>query len=195
MTIEEINQHRDKLLDLVHKNVGTELRKIGLEVINVELIKKEGKDRNQILVSMVMDAGPIPVNKFDIFNPTERIVQRVATVLCGITNSISRGCEVIQIQMFQDQKSCEGTITAVLKNPITGEQYDLILKPQKHQAMLESGWMNKIGIPLESHADYKVNMKFSDGTILEEVNVTDGRNFRLPAEFKGKVIDDVIITG
>jgi flotillin len=37
LAIEEINQDREKFLDLVHTNVGMELQKIGLEVINVNI--------------------------------------------------------------------------------------------------------------------------------------------------------------
>lgn len=37
LTIEQINQDRELFLDLVNKNVGTELTKIGLEVINVNI--------------------------------------------------------------------------------------------------------------------------------------------------------------
>ena len=37
LAIEEINQDREKFLDLVNKNVNTELNKIGLEVINVNI--------------------------------------------------------------------------------------------------------------------------------------------------------------
>ncbi len=37
LSIEEINQDREKFLDLVNKNVGFELNKIGLEVINVNI--------------------------------------------------------------------------------------------------------------------------------------------------------------
>jgi flotillin len=37
LNIEEINQDREKFLDLVTKNVGTELQKVGLEVINVNI--------------------------------------------------------------------------------------------------------------------------------------------------------------
>ncbi|NNF08073.1 MAG: flotillin family protein, partial [Candidatus Eisenbacteria bacterium] len=37
LSIEEINQDREKFLDLVNKNVNFELNKIGLEVINVNI--------------------------------------------------------------------------------------------------------------------------------------------------------------
>jgi len=37
LSIEEINQDREKFLDLVNKNVGYELNKIGLDVINVNI--------------------------------------------------------------------------------------------------------------------------------------------------------------
>ena len=37
LSIEEINQDREKFLDLVNKNVNFELNKIGLEMINVNI--------------------------------------------------------------------------------------------------------------------------------------------------------------
>jgi flotillin len=37
LSIEEINQDREKFLDLVNKNVSTEINKIGLELINVNI--------------------------------------------------------------------------------------------------------------------------------------------------------------
>jgi flotillin len=37
LTIEEINQDRERFLDLVNKNVNFELNKIGLEMINVNI--------------------------------------------------------------------------------------------------------------------------------------------------------------
>ena len=37
LSIEEINQDREKFLDLINKNVNIELHKIGLEVINVNI--------------------------------------------------------------------------------------------------------------------------------------------------------------
>ncbi|MHB1157844.1 MAG: flotillin family protein [Phycisphaerales bacterium] len=37
LSIEEINQDREKFLDLINKNVGFELNKIGLDVINVNI--------------------------------------------------------------------------------------------------------------------------------------------------------------
>ncbi len=37
MTIEEINSDRDKLLDNITNNVDTELRKVGLKLINVNI--------------------------------------------------------------------------------------------------------------------------------------------------------------
>ena len=37
MTIEEINSDRDKFLDNISKNVDSELKKIGLKLINVNV--------------------------------------------------------------------------------------------------------------------------------------------------------------
>ena len=37
MTIEEINTDRDKFLDNISKNIDTELKKIGLKLINVNV--------------------------------------------------------------------------------------------------------------------------------------------------------------
>lgn len=164
-------------------------------ILNVELIKKESKEKNLLLVSMVMDAGPVPTNRFDVFSPVERIVQSVSMILQGVTGSLPKTCEVATISSTFDQKTSQGTISAILKNTIGGDVYELTLKPQKHQAMLESVWLAKMGLPVEFRNDYKVNMKFSDGTILEGIQVKDGREFNIPSEFKGRTIDDVVITG
>ena len=37
LSIEEINQDREKFLELINENVGQELNKIGLELINVNI--------------------------------------------------------------------------------------------------------------------------------------------------------------
>ena len=37
LTIEQINQDRDSFLELIQKNVGQEMRKVGLYLINVNI--------------------------------------------------------------------------------------------------------------------------------------------------------------
>lgn len=64
MTIEEINQHRDKLLGLVHTNVGTELRKIGLEVINVNV--RDLSDDAGYIKAIGQNAAATAINKAKI---------------------------------------------------------------------------------------------------------------------------------
>lgn len=64
MTIEQINQHRELLLDCVNKNVDTELRKIGLTVINVNI--KDLNDDAGYILAIGKKAAAEAVNKANI---------------------------------------------------------------------------------------------------------------------------------
>jgi flotillin len=64
MTIEEINQHREKFLSVVNDNVGSELRKIGLEVINVNI--RDLNDEAGYIKAIGQKAAAEAVNKANI---------------------------------------------------------------------------------------------------------------------------------
>ena len=64
MTIEEINVDRDKFLTSVRKNVGDELAKIGIEVINVNI--KDITDDSNYLSSLGEKAAADVVNRAQI---------------------------------------------------------------------------------------------------------------------------------
>ena len=61
LSIEEINQDREKFLDLVNKNVNFELNKIGLEVINVNI--RDITDESGYIEAIGREAASEAVNK------------------------------------------------------------------------------------------------------------------------------------
>jgi flotillin len=61
LAIEEINQDREKFLDLIHKNVHVELNKIGLEVINVNI--RDITDESGYIAAIGKKAAAEAINK------------------------------------------------------------------------------------------------------------------------------------
>lgn len=61
LSIEEINQDREKFLDLVNKNVNLELNKIGLEVINVNI--RDITDESGYIEAIGKKAAAEAINK------------------------------------------------------------------------------------------------------------------------------------
>jgi flotillin len=61
LSIEEINQDREKFLDLIGKNVNTELTKIGLEVINVNI--RDITDESGYIAAIGKKAAAEAINK------------------------------------------------------------------------------------------------------------------------------------
>lgn len=61
LEIEQINQDREMFLDLVNKNVGTELSKIGLEVINVNI--RDITDESGYIEAIGQNAAAEAVNR------------------------------------------------------------------------------------------------------------------------------------
>ena len=61
LSIEEINQDREKFLDLVNKNVNTELNKIGLEMINVNI--RDITDESGYIEALGQKAASEAINK------------------------------------------------------------------------------------------------------------------------------------
>ena len=61
LSIEEINQDREKFLDLVNKNVNTELNKVGLEMINVNI--RDITDESGYIEALGQKAAAEAINK------------------------------------------------------------------------------------------------------------------------------------
>jgi flotillin len=61
LSIEEINQDREKFLDLVNKNVSTEINKIGLELINVNI--RDITDESGYIEALGRKAASEAINK------------------------------------------------------------------------------------------------------------------------------------
>lgn len=61
MTIEEINSDRDKLLENISNNVDTELKKIGLKLINVNIT--DIKDESGYIEALGKEAAAKAINE------------------------------------------------------------------------------------------------------------------------------------
>ena len=61
LSIEEINQDREKFLDLVNRNVSTEINKIGLELINVNI--RDITDESGYIEALGQKAASEAINK------------------------------------------------------------------------------------------------------------------------------------
>ena len=64
MTIEEINSDRDKFLEAISKNVDTELKKIGLKLINVNVT--DIKDESGYIEALGKEAAAKAINEAKI---------------------------------------------------------------------------------------------------------------------------------
>ena len=64
MTIEEINSDRDKFLDNISKNVDSELKKIGLKLINVNVT--DIKDESGYIEALGKEAAAKAINEAKI---------------------------------------------------------------------------------------------------------------------------------
>lgn len=64
MTIEEINSDRDKFLDNISKNVDTELKKIGLKLINVNVT--DIRDESGYIEALGKEAAAKAINEAKI---------------------------------------------------------------------------------------------------------------------------------
>jgi len=69
MTIEEINSDRDKFLDNISKNVDTELKKIGLKLINVNVT--DIKDESGYIEALGKEAAAKAINEAKISVATQ----------------------------------------------------------------------------------------------------------------------------
>jgi len=102
LSIEEINQDREKFLDLVNKNVNTELNKIGLEMINVNI--RDITDESGYIEALGQKAAAEAINKAKI----EVAAAEREGAIGSATNIRERDVEVAQ----QTAQSATGTKAA-----------------------------------------------------------------------------------
>lgn len=84
LSIEEINQDREKFLDLVNKNVNFELNKIGLEMINVNI--RDITDESGYIEALGQKAAAEAINKAKIDADAE--AERIRRVAAGEADGI-----------------------------------------------------------------------------------------------------------
>ena len=102
LSIEEINQDREKFLDLVNKNVNFELNKIGLEMINVNI--RDITDESGYIEALGQKAAAEAINKAKI----EVAAAEREGAIGEATNFRERDVEVAQ----QNAHSATGTKSA-----------------------------------------------------------------------------------
>lgn len=64
MSIEELTRDRNKFIELVNKNVGTELNKIGMDVVNVNI--KDIRDESGYIEALGKKAAAEAINKAEV---------------------------------------------------------------------------------------------------------------------------------
>ena len=80
LTIEEINQDREKFLEQINANVNTELNKIGLEIINVNI--KDITDESGYIDAIGKKAAAEAINKAKV-----QVAEQTAQTQIGRTNA------------------------------------------------------------------------------------------------------------
>ena len=80
LTIEEINQDREKFLEQINANVNTELNKIGLEIINVNI--KDITDESGYIDAIGKKAAAEAINKAKV-----QVAEQTAQTFIGKTNA------------------------------------------------------------------------------------------------------------
>src|SRR5688572_8991062 len=102
MTIEEINSDRDKFLDNISKNVDTELKKIGLKLINVNVT--DIKDESGYIEALGKEAAAKAIN--------EAKISVAAQLKIGETGkAIADGEKDVQIAETQRERDVKIAIT------------------------------------------------------------------------------------
>jgi flotillin len=121
LSIEEINQDREKFLELVNVNVGTELQKIGLEVINVNI--RDITDESGYIEAIGQKAAAEAINQAKI-----EVAQAEKVGLTGEAEAVrEREVSVSQERARSDegQKAAERdrrvAVAAMEAEAITGE--------------------------------------------------------------------------
>lgn len=101
MTIEEINSDRDKFLDNISKNVDTELKKIGLKLINVNVT--DIKDESGYIEALGKEAAAKAIN--------EAIISVAEQVKIGETGKAIADKEDLQIAETHRDRDVKIAIT------------------------------------------------------------------------------------
>ena len=101
LTIEEINQDREKFLDLVNKNVNYELNKVGLYMINVNI--RDITDESGYIEALGKKAAAVAINQAKVDTAQADRAGAIGTATADRERQISVADQVSQSTVGQKQ--------------------------------------------------------------------------------------------
>lgn len=120
MTIEEINSDRDKFLDNISKNVDTELKKIGLKLINVNVT--DIKDESGYIEALGKEAAAKAINEAKISVAEQEKIGETGKALADREREtqIAETHRDRDVKIAITQKDREVSIAAAVKDEAIG---------------------------------------------------------------------------
>ena len=142
LTIEEINQDRERFLDLVNKNVNTELNKIGLEMINVNI--RDITDESGYIDALGQKAAAEAINQARIDKAQAEREGAIGTstaereMQIAVSQQRSQS-EVGQKQAARDQRISVAQLEAESVSAEAGSQREREIAVAEQAALTEQG--------------------------------------------------------
>lgn len=150
MTIEEINSDRDKFLDNISKNVDTELKKIGLKLINVNVT--DIKDESGYIEALGKEAAAKAINEAKISVAEQEKIGETGKALADREKDV----QIAETQKDRDvkiaitQKDREVSIAEAAKDEAIGKaeasKYTRIKTSEANASAVQGENMAKIDI-------------------------------------------------
>lgn len=156
MTIEEINSDRDKFLDNISKNVDTELKKIGLKLINVNVT--DIKDESGYIEALGKEAAAKAINEAKISVAEQTKIGETGKAIADREKDV----QIAETQRERDvkiaitQKDREVSIAAAAKDEAIGKA------EAQRDTRIKTSEANAIAIKGENEA--KISIAGSDAT-------------------------------
>ncbi|HMG89849.1 MAG TPA: SPFH domain-containing protein, partial [Chryseolinea sp.] len=142
MTIEEINSDRDKFLDSISKNVDTELKKIGLKLINVNVT--DIKDESGYIEALGKEAAAKAINEAKITVAEQLRIGETGKAIADREKDV----QIAETQRERDvkiaitQKDREVSIASAMKDEAIGKaeaQRDTRIRTSEANALAIKG--------------------------------------------------------
>jgi len=160
MTIEEINSDRDKFLDNISKNVDTELKKIGLKLINVNVT--DIKDESGYIEALGKEAAAKAINEAKISVAEQEKIGETGKAIADR----ERDVQIAETQRERDvkiaitQKDKEVSIASAAKDEAIGRA------EAARDTRVKTSEANAIAVKGENEA--KIEIANSDATRREK---------------------------
>ncbi len=154
MTIEEINSDRDKFLDNISKNVDTELKKIGLKLINVNVT--DIKDESGYIEALGKEAAAKAINEAKISVAEQEKIGETGKAMADRERdiSIAETHRDRDVKIAMTQKDREISIASAHKDESIGKA------EAERDTRVKTSEANAIAVQGENAA--KINIATSD---------------------------------